>query len=154
MAFEKAQAMIAACKQRGGMLLPLLEDINAEYGYLPEEVLRLITSELDYPLSQLYSLATFYNLFRLEPRGRHLILVCQGTACYVRGGQRILESVEAVLGVKEGETTSDRQFTVESVRCMGCCSLAPVLRVDEDTYGRMRAGRIRDIVKKYRRNEQ
>ena len=143
--------MIAACKQRGGILLPLLEDINAEYGYLPKEVLRVITSELGYPLSQLYSLATFYNVFRLEPRGRHLIHVCQGTACYVRGGQRILEGIERELGVKEGETTSDRQFTVESVRCMGCCSLAPVLRVDEDTYGRMRAGRIRDIIKKYSR---
>lgn len=149
MAFEKAQTMIAACKQSGGMLLPLLEDINTEYGYLPEEVLRIITGELGYPLSQLYSLATFYDVFRLEPRGRHLIRVCQGTACYVRGGQRILESVERGLGVKEGETTSNRQFTVESVRCMGCCSLAPVLRVDEDTYGRMRTGRFREVVKKY-----
>ena len=150
MAFEKAKELIAACKERGGMLLPLLEDINAEYGYLPPEVLRMVARELDCPLSQLYSLATFYNVFRLEPRGRHLVQVCLGTTCYVRGGTMVLEKLERELGVREGQTTPDGQFTLESVHCMGCCSLAPAVRIDEDIYGRVRTDRIPRLLRKYR----
>ncbi len=147
MAFEKAEQMIADYKEKGGTLLPLLEDINAEYSYLPEEVLRTVSRELGYPLSQLYSLATFYNVFRLEPRGRHLVNVCLGTSCYVRGGRRILERVVRELGVEEGHTTEDFQFTVETVHCMGCCALAPVMRVDKDIYGRLRPDRISGILR-------
>lgn len=153
MVLENAIAMIAACKQNDGLLLPLLEDINAEYGYLPEEVLRMISSELGYHLSQLYSLATFYDVFRFESGGRHLIHVCQGTACHVHGARNILGTIENELGVKEGQTTNDLQFTVETVRCMGCCSHAPVLRVDDETYGKTDASKIPDILKEYKLKE-
>lgn len=149
MDLEKAKEMIAACKKEGGPLLSLLEDINAEYGYLPPEVLRMVSRELDCPLSQLYSVATFYNVFSLEPRGRHLISVCLGTSCYVRGGRKILERMERELGVKEGQTTEDLQFTVETVYCRGCCALAPVMAVDGEVYGKVTTPKVKEILSKY-----
>ena len=134
----------------GGALLARLHGINAEHGYLPEEDLRRAASELDVPLSQLYSTASFYATFSFQPRGRHTIRVCQGTACYIRGGDRLLEKLEAILGVRAGQTTDDRIFTLETVYCVGSCSMSPVVRVDDDTYGRLKADRLPRILKKYR----
>jgi len=133
----------------GGALLAKLHAINAEHGYLPEDELRRAADELDVPLSQLYSAATFYAAFSFEPRGRHTIHVCLGTACYIRGGEKLLEKLEAILGVEPGETTNDRVFTLETVHCVGSCSMSPVMRVDGDTHGRLRADRLFRILKKY-----
>jgi len=133
----------------GGALLTRLHAINAEHGYLPEEELRRAASELGVPLSQLYSTASFYAAFSFQPRGRHTIRVCQGTACYIRGGAKLLETLEATLEVKAGETTDDQAFTLETVYCLGSCSMSPVTRVDGDTYGRLRADRLPPILKKY-----
>lgn len=133
----------------GGALLARLHAINAEHGYLPEEELRRAAEELGVPLSQLYSAATFYTAFSFEPRGKHTIQVCLGTACYIRGGEKLLEKLEAALGVKPGETTTDRIFTLETVHCVGSCSMSPVMRVDSDTHGRLRADRLPRILKKY-----
>lgn len=134
----------------GGALLASLHAINAEHGYLPEEDLRRAADELGVPLSQLYSTVSFYAAFSFQPRGRHTIQVCLGTACYIRGGEKLLEKLEATLGVKPGETTDDRVFTLETVYCLGSCSMSPVMRVDEDTYGRLRADRLPRILKKYK----
>ena len=131
-----------------------LHAINAEHGYLPEMELRNAADELQVPLSQLYSAASFYSAFSFEPRGRHTIHVCQGTACYIRGGDKILEKLESMLGVKAGETTDDQFFTLETVYCVGSCSMGPVIRVSGDTYGRLKPDRLPRILKKYRPMEE
>ncbi len=137
----------------GGALLARLHAINAEHGYLPEEELRRAADELGVPLSQVYSAASFYAAFSFEPRGRHTIHVCQGTACYIRGGDKILDKLESMLKVKVGETTNDRFFTLETVYCLGSCSMGPVIRVDGDTYGRLRPDRLPRILEKYQEQE-
>ena len=137
----------------GGALLARLHAINAEYGYLPEQDLRVAADELAVPLSQIYSAATFYSAFSFRPRGRHTVQVCLGTACYIRGGDRLLEKLETTLGVKQGETTEDGMFTIETVHCLGSCSMSPVIRVDEDTHGRLKVDRISRVLKKYRSPE-
>jgi NADH:ubiquinone oxidoreductase subunit E len=137
----------------GGALLTRLHEINAEYGYLPEDELRRAAQELGVPLSQLYSSASFYSAFSFTPRGRHTIHVCQGTACYIRGGDKILEKLESMLEVEAGETTADRLFTLETVYCVGSCSMGPVIRVDGDTYGRLKPDRLPRILAGYREQE-
>ena len=132
----------------GGALLARLHAIKTEHGYLPEEALRRAAEELSVPLSQVYSAASFYAAFSFEPRGRHTIHVCQGTACYIRGGDRLLEKLETTLGVKAGETTDDRLCTLETVYCVGSCSMAPVIRVDGETHGRLKAGHLPRILKR------
>ncbi len=131
-------------------VIPVLQEINREYGYLPEEALKLVARRLDVPLIQVYSIATFYTAFSLKPRGRHLINVCLGTACFVKGGRRILEKLERELEIKAGEAAKDLKFSLETVHCIGCCSLAPVMRIGKDTYGRLRQGKISEILKRYK----
>ncbi len=138
----------------GGALLARLHAINAEHGYLPQEALRRAADDLGVPLSQLYGAASFYASFSFEPRGRHTIQVCQGTACYIRGGDKILEKIETVLDVQPGETTDDRLFTLEIVYCVGSCSMSPVVRVDGDTYGRLKPDRLPRILQKYRQADE
>ena len=137
----------------GGALLARLHDIHSQHGYLPEQDLRVAADELGVPLSQLYGAATFYAAFRFKPRGRHTVQVCLGTACYIRGGNQLMDKLEATLGVKAGETTGDRMFTIETVHCLGSCSMSPVIRVDDDTFGRLKGERISRILEKYRPNE-
>jgi len=133
----------------GGALLAALHQINSRFGYLPEEELRRVAQELGVPLSQVYGTASFYAAFSFKPRGRHIIRICQGTACYIRGGN-LLEKLCQLLGIKPGETTDDLQFTLEVVRCVGACGMAPVIQVDNDTYGRVRPDRLPRILEKYR----
>jgi len=149
MQWVKAKDIINQSKERRESLIEVLQDIQAEYNYLPQEVLNQISQELEIPLSQVLRVATFYAAFSLKPRGRHLINVCLGTACHVRGGGRILEKLERDLGLKSGDTSSDLKFSLETVRCIGCCSLAPVIRIDEDTHGRLKQDKIPRILKKY-----
>jgi NADH:ubiquinone oxidoreductase subunit E len=136
-----------------GAVLARLHAIHSEQGYLPEADLRAAADELAVPLSQLYSAAAFYSAFSFQPRGRHTAQVCLGTACYIRGGDRLLEKIETSLGVKQGETTEDGMLTIETVHCLGSCSMSPVIRVDEDTYGRLRVDRVTRILNKYRPSE-
>lgn len=137
-----------------GALLAHLHAVNSEHGYLPEVELRKLAGELAVPLSQIYSTATFYASFSLEPRGRHTVCVCQGTACYIRGGDQLLEKLESTLDVCQGHTTKDREFTLETVYCVGSCSMAPVVRVDDDSYGRLKPDRLPRILKKYQTSEE
>jgi NADH-quinone oxidoreductase subunit E len=135
--------------ERRENLLALLQEIQAKFYYLPEGTLRRVARKLQVPLSDVYQVATFYHCFSLKPRGKHLVQVCQGTACHVRGSERIMERVQEQTGAGLSGTSPDGQFTVESVRCLGCCGLAPVLRVDKDTYAHLEIGKIRNVLRKY-----
>ncbi|MDI6788909.1 MAG: NADH-quinone oxidoreductase subunit NuoE [Planctomycetota bacterium] len=131
-------------------LIGVLQDAQKELNWLPQDALKHISKRLDIPLSRICAIATFYKAFSLKPRGKYLIHSCQGTACHVRGGDRLLEKLERDLGVKAGGTTSDLRFTLEKVRCVGCCSLAPVVVINKDTYGRLTPTKVTNILKKYK----
>lgn len=130
-------------------LVPILYDIQAEYKWLPEDVLKYVAKSLDVSLVDVYGVASFYKAFSLEPRGEHLIRVCLGTACHVRGGPRILETAERLLGIKSRETTADLKFTLERVNCLGCCALGPVMVVDNEYYGKLPSKRVEKILHNY-----
>lgn len=130
-------------------LIMMLQAIQRHYNHLPEGALRYLARKLDLPLSQIYSVGTFYKTFSLKPRGRHIVSVCLGTACHVRGGDRVKERIEGCLGVSEGETTRDGQFTLEAVRCIGCCSLGPVVKVDEDIHSRIAVDKVQEMLAQY-----
>jgi NADH:ubiquinone oxidoreductase subunit E len=131
-------------------LIPLLQEVQDRFHYLPEEVLGAISRRFKIPLTQVYHVATFYNCFSLEPRGHHQVKVCLGTACHVRGAQRILDKILRELELPTCGTTRDYAFTVEPVRCLGCCALAPIVRVDQRTYGHLQQSRIPKILQHYR----
>jgi NADH:ubiquinone oxidoreductase subunit E len=137
-------------RENPGPILPILHDVNSTFNYLPEAVLRLISKEMDMPLSKIYRIATFYNLFSLDPVGKYKITVCTGTACHVRGAEGIIETFEPLLGIKCGETTEDMMFTLEEVRCIGCCGLAPVLTVNEKVEGPMTKKKVPELVNQYK----
>jgi NADH-quinone oxidoreductase subunit E len=126
----------------GGSIISILEEVQTRYHYLPQDAMILISEKTGVPLSQLYSVATFYNAFSLIPRGKHTIHVCTGTACHVRGAVQILNRLEQKLGIRSGETTLDRHFTLETVNCLGCCALGPVVVVDDDYLGQMTAKKV------------
>lgn len=129
-------------------LIQILQDINTEFRYLPENILKYIGFRLDVPLSRIYHVTTFYNAFSLIPRGKHTIEVCMGTACYARGAGNVLEEIERRLGIKSGETTSDSRFTLETVNCLGCCAIGPVVKVD-DNYLTVTPDKVDNILSKY-----
>lgn len=137
-----------------GPILPILHDVSATFNYLPEAVLRQVSKEMDMPLSKIFRIATFYNLFSLDPIGKYKITVCTGTACHVRGAEGIIEAFEPLLGIKCGETTEDMMFTLDEVRCIGCCGLAPVLTVNEDVQGPMTKKKVPELLKDIKNNAQ
>jgi len=130
-------------------LIAMLQDVQHEYTYLPKDVLIHLSRTVGVPLSRAYSLATFYRAFSLKPKGRHVISVCLGTACHVRGAVRILEKFERGLHLRPGETTQDLQFGLEQVRCLGCCGLAPVVMVGNDVFGKVTSPKVEDIIRRY-----
>lgn len=132
-----------------GALIPVLQEAQHAYGYLAKDVVEHIADKLHIPISQVYGVITFYSQFHLNPRGRNIIRVCQGTACHVRGGKAILKSLEDNLKVSAGGTTPDLRFTLETVACIGACGLAPVLMVNDDTHGRLTPEAIPAILAKY-----
>lgn len=146
---EKVANIIARHKDRRGPLMPILQEVNTAFNYFPENVLKYVSQETDYPLTHIYRIATFYSAFSVVPRGRYLINVCMGTTCYVRGSERLMEKISDILAIKPGGTTSDMKFTVKSVRCIGCCGLAPALMVGSEVYGKLARTDIPDIVRKY-----
>ena len=130
-------------------LIGILQDIQSRMNYLPRKALQYVSKCLEIPLSEIYEVATFYKAFHLEPRGKHTIQVCLGTACHVRGSQRILNYLETLLDVKAGGTTKDLSFTLETVNCVGACALGPLLVIDRKYYGKMETGKIESLLKKY-----
>ncbi len=131
-------------------LISLLLDIQDKYFYLPQEALERVAEKVQVPPIQVYQVARFYKAFSLKPRGKHLITVCDGTACHVRGGERMVEQIGRLLKVTPGETTEDQLFTLETVNCLGCCALGPVMVVDGTYYGKMAATKIEKVLDKYR----
>jgi NADH-quinone oxidoreductase subunit E len=135
-------------------LISILQDIQEEYNYLPQEALNIVSKTLGIPLIDIVGVATFYRAFSLEPRGEHLVTVCMGTACHVRGGPNILEEFARKLKINEGETTDDGQFSLETVACLGCCAIGPVVIVDGNYYAQTSIRKVDAILKKHRKKEK
>jgi len=133
-----------------GVLMQALHKAQEIFGYLPIEVQKFISHELDISLAEVYGVATFYTQFSIEPKGKHKIGVCLGTACYVKGSQQVLDKLSKELNIKVGGTTADNLFTLEATRCLGCCGLAPVMMIDQDVYGKLEVNKIPEIISKYR----
>ncbi len=146
---SRLNALIDQYRGKPGALIPLLEEAQVLLEYLPPSVQRRISAGLSLPLSRVYGVVTFYSFFTMKLRGRHTIRVCMGTACYVRGAENILKEIQKQLRIKEGETTDDRLFTLETVRCLGTCGLAPVAVVDKTVYGRVVPEKISEILANY-----
>lgn len=146
---QKTKSILDNYQRDQGMLVSILQDIQAEYNYLPKKVLVEVSQALGAPLSQVYSVATFFKAFSLEPRGRHLINVCLGTACHVRGAVRVLEAIERELALKAGRTTKDLKFTLETVNCVGCCALGPVVIINGEYYGQMKTDKVKALLENY-----
>jgi len=136
-------------RNKPGILMPVLQEAQEKFGYLPEEILELISKELKIPLAEIYGVATFYSQFTFVPKGKYNISVCLGTACYVKGADKILEELEKVLGIKSGETTPDLKFSITPTRCLGACGLAPVININGETYGKLKPEDIKGIIEKY-----
>lgn len=135
---------------QAGRLIHILQDVQNGLGYLPRPALRQVSNELDMPLAEVLRVATFYAAFSLEPQGEHVISVCMGTACHVKGSPRIMEALRSELDLDEGQkTTDDEKFTVKSVRCIGCCGLAPAITVDDETRGLLTPDMVPDILADY-----
>ena len=150
---ERMRKIIQDYKGKEGALVPVLHDINIGYSYLPENILRYISEELDIPLSLIYQIATFYNAFSLKPKGKYKINVCFGTACYIKGGNRILEAFERELRIRTGNTTEDLIFGLDTISCFGCCGQAPVVTVNEDIYGHFRVIQVPKLINRYKEVE-
>ena len=150
---EQLDTFLADFEATRDCLIPLLQEVQTKYHYLPEFALRRIAGKLDISLSDVYQVATFYSCFSLEPVGKHVVQVCLGTACHVRGAPRVLDRMLRDLKLGAPGTTEDMQFTVRSVRCVGCCGLAPVVRVDDKTHPNLTQAKVRGLLKKYQSKE-
>ncbi|MFO8102139.1 MAG: NAD(P)H-dependent oxidoreductase subunit E [Dehalococcoidia bacterium] len=146
---EMVDKIVDSYGSRDNMLIQILQDVQTEYNWLPREAIIRVCERLQIPVSRAYRIATFYTLFSLEPRGRHVVNVCLGTACHVRGGPRILEKVQEVTGISAGQTTPDMRYTVERVNCLGCCALGPVITVDGEAHGKLSGKDIPGILEVY-----
>jgi NADH:ubiquinone oxidoreductase subunit E len=145
----KLDGIIEKFKGKPGGLIPVLEEAQVALEFIPLSVQKRIASGLNLPLSRVYGVVTFYSFFTMTPRGKHTVRVCLGTACYVRGGKALTDALEKQFGIKQGETTADRMFTLESVRCLGACGLGPVVVVDEDVHGRLKPGKVKEVLSQY-----
>jgi len=147
---ERVDQIIGEHRNRQGPLMLILQSLNAMYNYFPEDVLRYVAHNMDLRLTHVLRVATFYNAFSLKPRGKYLINVCMGTTCYVRGSERLMDKFVDSLEIKLDETTPDMLFTLKSVRCIGCCGLAPAVMVGENVFGKIAAKEVPGIIQKYR----
>ena len=148
--YARLDELLQEYAQKPGGLIPVLQIAQALFGYLPEEALKRISRALDKSYSEVAGVVGFYSYFRTTPKGKHLIRVCLGTACYVRGGRQVLAAIRDKLGVDVGETTKDRLFSLEVVRCFGACGLAPAIMIDDTVYQRVKAARIHEVLEQYR----
>lgn len=148
--YDELREYISKVKNTPGPLINVLHKAQEIFGYLPIEVQRFVAKELGVPMSQVYGVVTFYNFFTMKPRGKYVINVCLGTACFVKGANRVLEFFEEELGIKHGETTKDLMFTLSSARCFGACGLAPAIMVNEEVYGNVDKKKVKEIIKHYK----
>jgi len=147
---ETVIPILARHKNQEGPLMPILQEVNAAFNYFPESVLSYIAQETGYSFAHIYRLATFYSAFSVVPRGKYVINVCMGTTCYVRGSERLMDKIGELLAIKPEQTTPDMKFTLKSVRCIGCCGLAPALMVGSEVHGKLTRKDIPDVVRQYR----
>jgi NADH-quinone oxidoreductase subunit E len=151
---QKIEEILARHKGQRDELINILQDIQEQFRYLPEEAMKRVAKFLNLPVSQVYGVATFYALFRLTPSGRKTVCVCRGTACHVRGGSHILQAVERRLGVKPGQTTKDMEYTLQTVACIGACALAPNISIDKETYGLVTGKKLEEVFGDWKKPEQ
>lgn len=149
MDLNKLDEIIDKYQGKQGILIQLLLDIQAEFNWIPKEAIVRINQKLYIPVSQIYRVASFYQAMSLIPIGKHLVSICLGTACHVRGGPKVLEKAEDTLGIKAGDTTKDMKFTIKRINCLGCCALGPVMMVDEDYHGKMVPAKVKEILESY-----
>jgi NADH:ubiquinone oxidoreductase subunit E len=147
--FLQIQAAVEENRGQAGALIPVLQKVQSLIGYLPLHVLQTISRDLNIPLSTIYGVTTFYSFFTMVPRGKHIISTCMGTSCYVRGGERILNTLQKELSIEPGETTKDGIFSLEMVRCLGCCGLAPVVSIEDKVYRRMSPTKMKEVLSSY-----
>ena len=145
--------ILTGTQKKRGILIHAFQSIQKEYNYLPEDILKTLSKKLNIPLSEVYSTATFYKHFYFKPRGKNIVCVCTGTACHVRGSDKVLEKIEDSFGIKEGETTHDLTLTLETVGCVGCCGLAPVVTVNEEVVGDLSTKKVDEIIKRVKGNK-
>jgi NADH-quinone oxidoreductase subunit E len=143
---HKLENVLTKYKGEKGMLIQALLDVQREFNWIPHDSITIIAETLDVPQSRIYRIASYYKAMSLKPRGRHIVRVCLGTACHVRGGERIIDRVQEVLGISEGGTTPDMKFTLERVNCLGCCALGPVMVVDGVYHGKVDAGKVSNLL--------
>jgi len=148
--YGELKKYIDEVKTAPGPLMPIMQKAQELFGYLPIEVQNFIAEELNIPMIDVYGVATFYSQFAIEPKGEHIVGVCMGTACYVRGAEGVLDKMKTVLGVDVGKTTKDGKFTLEATRCLGCCGLAPVMMIGDQVFGRLVPDDIPGIVKNFK----
>ena len=146
---SKVDKIIESFSCEKSALIAILQEIENLYGYLPAWALKYVSEKLDVPMTQVYGVASFYKAFHLTPRGKHLIRVCLGTACHVRGGQKVIEEIERKLDMRIGETTKDLDFTLERVNCLGCCALGPIVMIDENYYEHMSPAKVGSLIKRF-----
>jgi NADH-quinone oxidoreductase subunit E len=149
MEIEKIDQIIDKHNCEASNLLQIMLELQSSNNWLPKEVLKRVSERLDVPLTRIRHIATFYKAFSLVPKGRHKVHICVGTACHVRGASRILDTVEEATGIKPGETDMDMKFSVETVNCLGCCALGPVMEIDGKTHGKMSPAQTANILKNY-----
>jgi NADH-quinone oxidoreductase subunit E len=149
MDLARVDAILAKWRRDPTYAIEIVQDVQDEYRHLPQEAMQRVADELCVPLGRLYHIGTFFKAFSLEPRGRHVVQVCTGTACHVKGAPRVLDAFSRELGVPEGGTTRDLRFTLEPVRCLGCCAIAPVVQVGKDVHGEIKLAKVKTVLKKY-----
>jgi len=149
MNLQKVDEIIDRYLAQQGVLIQLLLDLQGEFNWIAKEAILRISERLQIPLSQIYRVASFYKAMSLMPRGKHVVNVCLGTACHVRGGPRIMDKVEESLKIRAGETTQDMKFTLERVNCLGCCALGPVVVVDKDYHGKLTPAKVKEVLESY-----
>ena len=148
--FQQIQKVIDATGGQSGAPIRVLQQAQGLIGYLPPPVLKTISRDLKIPLSELYGIISFYHFFTMVPKGKYVIQVCMGTSCYVKGGQRILDSLKKDFGLESGGITPDGKFSLETVRCLGCCGLSPVMAIGDDVHRKVKPGHLKDILNSYR----
>lgn len=149
--FEELKEYISEIEEKNGALISVLHKGQEIFGYLPQEVQEFIAKEMNIPIAKVYGVVSFYHFFSMKPKGKHPISVCMGTACYVRGAEKVLNSVKNYLGIDVGETTEDGLFSIDALRCVGACGLAPVVLIGKDVYGKEEVKDMKKILEKYRK---
>ncbi|MEJ2108518.1 MAG: NADH-quinone oxidoreductase subunit NuoE [Acidobacteriota bacterium] len=149
---ERLKTILSSYEKRKDNLIPILQHVQEEFGYLPEDAMLKVARAIGVPESRVYAVATFYTMFRFTPMGKNRITICRGTACHVRGATRILEEVEQRIGIKEGETTEDLEYTLETAACIGCCALAPCIMINDDVEAKLTPKKVEEFFGKEKKD--